>query len=118
MTPKRPVYLRVMPIWFIGLLVVILVLSLSFNVVATLVVRQRDRDYDRILGAQSATETRFREAFTALEIIRDMGPTGPDPLPPCHFCEQGPGHWIDPKDKTCPAIVARQTILNLNRPAS
>lgn len=71
-----------------------------------------DKADDRLAHSHNRNYT----LVAALETIRDMGPVGPDPLPPCRFCKQGPGHWIDPQDKNCPAVFARSVLFSLNRP--
>ena len=98
----------------IPVLVFVVILNLLLTVLLFLSRREAralGRQLDRtraLLGAK------LDFARKRLEIISDMGPTGPDPLPPCIFCGEGPGHWTKPTHDDCPAVLAWRAVQRLN----
>jgi hypothetical protein len=97
---------------------VILVVMLSFVIIAgsnVLIRRLFRQERDRSARRMEQVGIRVSRVVTTLETIRDLGPSGPDPLPPCKFCGQGPGHWTKPADEKCPSVIAWRALRNFNR---
>lgn len=96
----------------------LLVLAIGAVVVLSIGVKVTRGETDKYAAMVDAARADSRRLVGVLEAIRDSGPTGPDPLPPCRWCGQGSGHWGARKDARghwvdveqdhpeCPSVVA------------
>ncbi len=100
------------------IVLVIIAVLIAFALVGgsnVFLLRQRRQERAREALRREQTRIRMGRVITTLEAVRDQGPTGPDPLPPCRFCGQGPGHWTKPANEKCPSVIAWRALQNFNR---
>lgn len=97
---------------------VLLALAVFTIVLLGLYIKQLRKEAARDQASVDAAWKHVAHQRGVLEGIRDSGPTGPDPLPPCQWCGQGSGHWgmvknarghwVDQPQNNpkCPSVVA------------
>lgn len=95
----------------IGLLAFVLLIIAIAAIVRWVIQRRRPAP-----RADTVWRSEVDFARSRLVAIRDSGPTGADPLPPCQWCKQGPGHWTTPAREDCPAVMAWRAIRLIDMP--